>query len=360
MKKPVSVKKSVRANNVGFLRLLFASLVIIGHAPEMMDGNRSRDLITSVFGTASLGELSVAAFFLLSGFLISKSMVQTNALLPYIERRVLRIYPAFIVASLLCVFVLAPLVGASAPPLGWTLPRILILGTPTTLPGAFPGLPYYTGLNGSMWTIAYEFRCYLLVAVLWLFGFLSRRAWVLGFTAVVLVACILSSVLGSSDGPAEQHWIRILIGRTDASLTLTGAFLFGTSLYLFWDVVEARLTATVALVGTMGAAALMFEPHVSQVAMITLGAAPLFWLAFKARLGPLQAVNDRWDISYGVYLYGWPIENTIRWLVPNLSPWTLAVISLPLAFAFGAASWWGIERWTKDIRRSRSKSSFKA
>jgi peptidoglycan/LPS O-acetylase OafA/YrhL len=99
---------------------------------------------------------------------------------------------------------------------------------------------------------------------------------------------------------------------------------------------------------------LLFAPHLAEMAVTTLGAGALFWLAFKARLGRLQTINDHWDISYGVYLYGWPIAALALWLDRGISPWLLAATTLPLAMLSGAASWWLLERWTKDLLPSRS------
>jgi peptidoglycan/LPS O-acetylase OafA/YrhL len=85
-------------NNIGFLRLLFASFVIIGHSPELLDGNRNREPLSMIFHTISLGDLAVDGFFLLSGFLITKSMVNSRSFCRFLERRVFRIYPAFMLA----------------------------------------------------------------------------------------------------------------------------------------------------------------------------------------------------------------------------------------------------------------------
>jgi peptidoglycan/LPS O-acetylase OafA/YrhL len=346
-------------NNVGFLRLLFATLVVIGHAPEMIDGGRVREPLTVVFHTLSLGELSVDGFFLLSGYLITKSMVQTKSLGGYLERRILRIYPAFVVANLLGAFLLAPFVGAH--PLHW-LPKTLVSMVylkRASFPGQLVGLPI-PDLNGSMWTIPYEFRCYLLIAMLGVAGWLLRRKLILVITAAALVLCVVGTFPWANakiEALAFSPVIVGLVGSPWQTLRLTTIFLIGACFYLYWDKFAPRLNAKVALACTLGAALLMFNPHTAEFALVTLGAYALFWLAFRANLGPVQKINDRWDISYGVYLYGWPIATAVLWVNRGIEPWLLCAIALPLSLAAGAASWWGVEKWTKDLVRSRSRPS---
>jgi peptidoglycan/LPS O-acetylase OafA/YrhL len=144
------------------------------------------------------------------------------------------------------------------------------------------------------------------------------------------------------------------IGNPLETVRLTTIFLIGTCFYLFRDEIGPHLSAKAAIAGGVAAAALMYrDPHFAELAMVTFGAVTLFWMAFRMRLGRLQRVNDSWDISYGVYLYGWPIATYIRWIEPSISPWVLAAVTLPLAFLCGAASWWGLERWAKDWGRGR-------
>jgi peptidoglycan/LPS O-acetylase OafA/YrhL len=350
-----------RKNNIGFLRLLFACLVIAGHSSEILDGNRSREPLTMVFHTMSLGELAVDGFFLLSGFLIAKSMVNSRTLRRFLLRRVLRIYPAFVVAYLLSVFVLGPRVGAQP----WlqmreTLYNLVTLQPPPEYPGQLLGV-HYPGLNVSMWTILYEFRCYLLVGALGALGLLERRRFVLGLTAAAAFFAFIGTFPGAgmridalndrAAGLIGNMAFDVLMGPALAStIRFTAVFLTGSCFYLFRKEIGARLSGTAAVAaGLLAAVCLYRDPHFAELGLTAFGAVSLFWIAFRAPLGPLRKINGGWDISYGVYLFGWPIAMYFRWMRPSISPWGLTASTLAVALLFGAASWWGLERWTKDL-----------
>jgi len=89
------------------MRLILAGLVMLSHAPTLIDGDRHRELLTMLFGTQPLGAMAVDGFFLLSGFLIVQSWATDPNLGRFLLKRVLRIYPAFIVASIVSVFLVA-------------------------------------------------------------------------------------------------------------------------------------------------------------------------------------------------------------------------------------------------------------
>lgn len=167
-------------NAFGFLRLLFASLVIVSHTPEMADGNPGRELLTQAFGTISFGEFAVDSFFIVSGYLITGSYLKNPDAWSYLKKRVLRIYPAFLVVSAISIFCIAPFVGADWATITSSLARHIgdmIRLDPPFVEGAFKGTPYRSELNGAAWTIAYEFRCYILVLILGTCG-IFNRPWV--------------------------------------------------------------------------------------------------------------------------------------------------------------------------------------
>jgi peptidoglycan/LPS O-acetylase OafA/YrhL len=136
-------------NNLGALRLLLAALVILSHSSELVDGDRSREILTRVFGTLSFGELGVDGFFLISGYLITKSYQTSHSAGGFLLRRILRIYPGFVVSYVLCVFALGPFVGGPISHVSAlrVVAEALSLHGPQ-VPGVFPETPYAV-LNGS-------------------------------------------------------------------------------------------------------------------------------------------------------------------------------------------------------------------
>lgn len=155
-------------------------------------------------------------------------------ILIFLSKRILRIYPAFIVASLICIFIVAPLGTDSTlyfsqlniMPL---LQRIIFL-QPPNVPPTFIGKPF-PSVNGAMWTIGYEFVCYLTVLIMGISGLIHRRyAWLL--ITVGLIIAFLILILLQRLGmlyPFFSHLINL-----DHSTVRLGMFFFsGGSYYLF-------------------------------------------------------------------------------------------------------------------------------
>ena len=163
-----------RENNIDFLRFFLAGVVIFSHSYPLLWGtNRREPIWLATGGQRTGGELAVDGFFILSGFLIARSWLSSRGTGDYLLRRALRIYPAFIVAILFSGLMAGPLIQDS-PSTYW---RAFSWSefVPEGINLRFSTPPSLKTVNGSLWTIRYEFMCYLAVAVFGLCGFFSRR-----------------------------------------------------------------------------------------------------------------------------------------------------------------------------------------
>lgn len=337
-------------NNFNLLRLFFASLVILSHSPELIDGNRSREIATNIWGTMSFGEIAVDGFFLVSGFLIAQSFTATGNTWRYLAKRVLRIYPAFLAATVILLLVVAPLAGATS----WTSQELyLAFSNAFTLEepkrnGAFSGL-HYDVLDASMWTISHEFRCYLAVIVLGLAGLLKRRVFLSAIAVIMLFSYSLNLVPGYVVPGVP------IAGFLPLDIRMGGIFLVGILYFLWRD--ELVYSGRLAAIASVALFVLMFFEPTAEPALAILGGYLVFFVAFRLdRLKPLSAsLKD--DVSYGLYLYAWPIGNLLIYYELVRNPWAHAAATLVLASVCGFISWRLVERPFLRLKPGRPAAS---
>jgi peptidoglycan/LPS O-acetylase OafA/YrhL len=330
-----------RQNNFNLLRLVLALCVILSHSPELTDGDNHREPLMWLFDTIPLGFLAVDAFFMLSGYLIVQSWDRLPKAMPYLQKRILRIYPGFLVASLVCAILVGPL---GADPLRYVAAFDIsafatgaLLLQPPVVPPVFQGtaLPK---MNLSMWTISHEFVCYLLVLVAGKSGALRIRHFWLALTLVVFGILVLSRLL---------HF--------DASfLRLPSFFLSGGCFYIYRE--QIRLDGRIALALTAALTACMFSWSACELALATAGCYVLIYLATRSSAS-LGRFNRLPDVSYGVYLYAWPIQKLLIWHIPGISPWLVFAIAAPAALALGALSWFAIEKPALRFKRQATPAA---
>lgn len=346
-----------KENNFGILRLLFAILVIVSHSSEIIDGNRSRELMTRIFGTLSFGELAVDGFFLISGYLITKSFVQSQSTSSYLAKRLARIVPGYLVAFWICVLVIAPLAGAVQPlSSGQVIRHQMMLSLfllPPNVSGVFTGLPY-PALNAPMWTIAYEMACYLATVCVGLSGMFNPRRRILWLLCAATL--LILNALHAFDGlTTEGH-------RLPMSLLRFGSlFAVGSVYFLFRD--NVKLGALGAATAGLALIAGLFIGSVAETAFAIFGAYLIFWYALKVRVSPLSRIANRADLSYGLYLYAWPIQSLMVWTYKfpissaSSGPLMLTGLSVLATGAVAYASWALIERPCLRLAHRRLRAS---
>ena len=184
---------------------------------------------------------------MISGYLIPASYASDPA--SYFPKRALRIYPGFIVASLLCIFVVAPVGGAALRELSvvdWAKLAVntLMLKAPS-VPGAFDELPE-PALNGSLWTISYEFRCYILAAAFGFIGLYLRPRLFALLTALMLAVNVLFAVPQPAAVLTLPGPIAAVVGEPKLMVRLLSAFMTGTCFWLLKPTISGRIALVAA------------------------------------------------------------------------------------------------------------------
>jgi peptidoglycan/LPS O-acetylase OafA/YrhL len=334
-----------RDNNFNLVRMLAASAVVVSHSFALPRGNWGEPL--SSFGF-TLGGAAVAVFFALSGFLILKSFERRTSFVEFTVARILRIMPALAIVAVLTAFVVGPLFTRL--PLGGYfadrhsyqyVPQVLSLRwLPGALPGLFETLPRPQA-NGPLWTLYYEVVCYTVLALTGIAGLLSRRLFPLALLGYGAAYALLLQVPPPHQADAQNY----------AYLSLP--FAVGMAVYRYRQRVPAHI-AIVAALAALAAAATHFDMLGPEARLIAIGYGAL-WAA-QVNNPILLRYNRIGDFSYGTYIYGWPVQQMIVSLDPNIHPLLLIAIALPATIFCGMVSWFTIEKPALGRKHSTSEA----
>jgi peptidoglycan/LPS O-acetylase OafA/YrhL len=328
-------------NNFGVLRLLLAIAVVFSHAFSVVTG-RIEDEPLAVSTGLTLGSHAVNAFFAISGYLVVMSY-DRRGWRDYVLARSLRIIPGFVAATL----IVSLLLGAAMTRLDlhayFTDPRLwsFIWRTLTTfksaaaLPGVFENNPLQFPL-GTVWTLKYEVLCYLGVLVAGLAGLLGRRKLALAIWAGLVLAVVLREVFVPDGAKGVETALRLPL-----------VFLTGSLIYLWRDRVPFSLP------GLLAAAAM-----VALVSATPLYTAALYivtaWGTLVLALAPALTrfrTEPSSDLSYGIYLYGWPVQQAVFALFPTVGIMTAFWPGLALTAFIAWLSWHLIEKPAMNLKR---------
>ncbi|WP_440225413.1 acyltransferase family protein [Dokdonella sp. MW10] len=326
-------------DNVRLLRHVAAAMVVVGHSPGLAWQASGFDLLAVLLPGFYTGSVAVCVFFALSGCLLMHSWRRHSSWPRFALARVRRVYPAYLACLIFGVALGAAFTSldlqayVAAPELREHLWRNLDLaGLSYTLPGVFehnraPGV-----INGSLWSLALEVRLYVILVVLAAIGMLSRRR--------LLVAVVLAWMLWTMAG-----WWREAPGHQDSD-ALTALFFAGVVAAAFPE----RVWLSTRLLVVLGVVAFAAQGTVTAVPATMLGIGyAAFWLAWRVPPLPLPW---RGDYSYGVFLYGFPVQQAIAALWPSLPSWGLSLVALPVALLLAAISWHALESRVLAVEQS--------
>ncbi len=346
---PYTRDLSSRDNALNLLRLALAFLVMFSHAQILAgvgDG--------VVWQGQHLGSWAVVGFFGISGFLITGARTRSNGA-QYLMNRITRIYPGFLLSLVAVAFIFAPiayyverhsfdgLFGTPTTPLHYIYSNIFLLINHYDVSGTLASVPYPSAWNGSLWSLYYEFWCYIIIGVFLSWTFTKNHVWPTILLFLVSVAI-----------HAKIGWFLPYVGNSgdfQLLIFMLPYFLGGAIIFQLRDRLPMRweyafvslILALVCIYGSDGFGKQAASPFMAYL---------ILWLGAVLPSPKLIQVHD---ISYGVYIFHFPVlQLLILFGVHTMGFWFLLMVSTLITVILATASWLGVERATMRWVRGKS------
>ena len=330
-----------RRNAFNLLRLLLAVLVVVGHCFPLGGFGAEQPVPALTGGRHSLGSLAVGLFFLLSGFLISRSASGRLSVGRFLWHRFLRIFPGYWTCLLVSAFVFAPVfcaieygrffdvfwASANSPQSyvidnaamfhlrGFSMKSVMAVSS-SHIVGLLGHNPSPWTINGSLWTLPIELLCYVIVAALAAFGVMRRRKIVV----LALFAILLGFYEFNCFNP-ETFRLCFPFLAFDVLLNFCFYFFAGSVCFLYRETIpysKPLFLGSICLAGM----SLMFAP----LAWLVPIALPYAFLCLAFKL-PVSRFNPKGDFSYGTYIYAFPVQQGLALIGVHKAGFGLYLIS---------------------------------
>ncbi|MEJ5049036.1 acyltransferase [Chryseobacterium culicis] len=329
-----------RSNNFDFLRLVFASFVVISHSYALSGAAHGDPLSQLTNGQMEFSYLGVHGFFIISGYLIFKSLLRCKGLPDFYWKRLLRLFPALLVVLFLTVFLAPAVYESSVPYLKNTsvytyIPQnITLFFRQKGIDGVFESNPYKYSINGSLWTICYEFSMYVMVSLLF---FIREKTYL----KIIVTLLFISSYAFSLFHPYFLHGLFMKMELGSNHFYNLMCFFVGGMIMTYLNT-NKRTENILIILSSIVFIASIYLNISHYTCYITL---PLLVILLgKSSTRYLNKVGDTiGDTSYGIYIYSFPIQQTLVYFF-KLDTAMLFIFSLPLSILLGYASWHLIEK----------------
>lgn len=326
-----------RSNNFDFLRLLFASLVIVSHSYPLTGKAEAIGILTN--SQLSLGSLSVDCFFIMSGYLIMMSLQRSKSPQEYMWKRLLRLYPAYIILLILTILFL-PVVykgpNIFSEKSFWTyFPNSLSLyRIQYEVKGIFESNPYPRAINGSLWSLSHEFTMY--IALLLLFPLRNYK-----YLNIIVIVIFLSSFYCMvTESYFLENTMKKIYLLPIEFYRLCTYFMAGSVLvFINFQKINKFWIRSLIFLALTASLYFGFYKYVSPVLL------PLLILQIGVNKDKyISNIGEKiGDISYGVYIYAFIVQQALMYYF-GLGTVPLMLASIIITYILAYASWHLIEK----------------
>lgn len=347
---PLSEQMNSRKNNLDSIRLVAALLVIVDHAFPL----EGSDPFFNKYLGYSLGTVAVGTFFFISGILITQSWLHDPSTFRYSAKRILRIYPAYIICILICAFVLGSIFTTlklqdyltERSTWVYVIKNLLMFPITYGLPGVFTDNPYPQAVNGSIWTLPLEITGYILILGFGATRLIKRKEILLIVCIAFFVINIRNTITGTN---SEGLFFFMPIAQL---LPLLFVFLLGAVVTLYKD--KIFLNNGLAIAG------IIFCIAMTQSKFAIWGLY-IGWMYFILVIGfqhwkTAQYLTLPGDLSYGIYIYAFPVQQTVAKLFQTGSPLFNMIISMIIVYPIAFLSWKIVEKPSLKLKPGRNKN----
>lgn len=308
-----------RVNNLNFMRFIAALMVIVSHCYSVVLGGDAGSYLLKLTGDRlSPGGVSVGVFFLFGGFLIARSCEHYPEPKKFFSARVLRLFPELLFVVILTAFVLGPILSTLSPVEYFTNPqtyKYLLNGALIMvhqLPGVFTNNPSGDVINAALWTLPVEFICYILCFIGYkLTKFNKKKVLLLSIPVFALAA-----VYYVKFSPLQLSVVRAVL-----------LFYLGVLIWVFRD--HVTISPVLGLASIVLWFVMVFGAA-DNLAMLTVFPVACFCLAYGMG-NHFSAFGTKFELSYGIYLWAYPIQQALAQHFPAWHPYVNALVAALLA-----------------------------
>lgn len=346
-----------RKNNLNIIRLFASLMVLYMHSFSVCISDSSGDITYFLTNHKQLsGGLAVDIFFIISGFLITRSYDRSKNLWSYIKARFLRIWPLLFVVVMVTAFIIGPIISSCTlaeyfqPEVLKFLRNALFINTYSYLPGVF-NYHYNHSLNGSLWTLQYEVICYILVV---LTAFIWRKVKAAAPAVVVILAGLYyysTYVAAFSFGPLSANFVSNFV-------RLAMFFAMGMTYYCYEDKIKLEFKGFCLAFAGLVVGILFFD---FEYFFALFGSYMIFYIAFQKHF--VASWYDRvGDLSYGIYIMAFPIQQiwldmvghpTEHYNTMTMNPYLNMVLTILIVLPLSWFTWHYIEEPCLRLKNTR-------